>query len=463
MTRGRNEDKIVDLLLKVPQEVRDDLVHKILEEMKTGALGRVEVNDGPPHPDNPVAEIKWRQRRVFREFVPASRKQIRKALSSRQYPNLEGFIDGLRSARKESSLTNLRDAVMDLASYMTEIEPGSGELVLSRKAKEILVGDIQSGKSEAAMALVATAVDLGCRVTVVLAGTNDKLRNQTQARFDGDLIAVRPNLMSPTTTGDIVTYRENNKDSEFAWHQMKDNVRQFLEADGSNAVILVVKKHAKKIGAVHKLLGHIRHWGLLNDQPILVIDDESDQAGQNRKTECYDPEDESSDASSIHKSLVNMVAEFQTLYWGMTATAAGAVVLHPKDFLFPNQAHVLEPHEFYLSAYDVFIENSGMMVRPNQITDFSMPKFKEIVPYLQRTSSPPNSMVTAMVNYALSEPCITCSPGRTCLTKQARLPGQRLQADRRPKEVKLVDRAMEGNLTAECSQLEESTRLCWGC
>ena len=142
------------------------------------------------------------------------------------------------------------------------------------------MGDVQSGKSEAAEALTSAALDLGCRVVLVIAGTTDKLRNQTQRRFDADL--VDPSIPDdPTTCPDLSTYREGNIQSRRFWGQLRGNVKQFLKQT-VNSVILTVKKHPKVLEASRGPRIHIS-LGLLNDQ-LSGLDDESDQAGQNEKT-----------------------------------------------------------------------------------------------------------------------------------------------------------------------------------
>src|SRR5690242_2571772 len=54
--------------------------------------------------------------------------------------------------------------------------------------KGLVVGHVQSGKTANYTGLVCKAADAGYRVIIVLAGTLNSLRNQTQERIDADFI-----------------------------------------------------------------------------------------------------------------------------------------------------------------------------------------------------------------------------------------------------------------------------------
>src|SRR5690554_2386483 len=56
----------------------------------------------------------------------------------------------------------------------------------------LVVGHVQSGKTANMTGVIAKAVDVGYNMVVILAGLTNKLRQQTQRRFEADLISRIP-------------------------------------------------------------------------------------------------------------------------------------------------------------------------------------------------------------------------------------------------------------------------------
>ena len=103
--------------MTIPEEQRDSL-YEDEEVPAEGDPTEGRVPGGSNRPREPHSRLQYRQRREFRDFVPASRKQIRKSLSSRaRYSNMDAFIDRLKDKRKTSSLNNLRNSTMGLVNY----------------------------------------------------------------------------------------------------------------------------------------------------------------------------------------------------------------------------------------------------------------------------------------------------------------------------------------------------------
>lgn len=403
-------------LLECSEEARYELIQELLEDKSKQNNSQLpdtrgEVMSGSvfvippasPHhsPELPTTSIVWRRRDEFRNHIPHSRREIRNRLEVySKTETFDRFIDKLSGKRNASSINYLKNSTRDLVSYMTTIN-SSGQLELMKESRQLICGDVQSGKCEASESLAVSGIDLGCRVVVVIAGTTDKLRNQTQRRFDEDILSQNETIMSPTAEGDLITHRPDNNKSRTLWGHLRRSVNLHLK-DPKNSIILVVKKHQSVLEAIHELLSYIESRQLLNGQPILVIDDESDSATQNNVSDYYDGT-ANTEASAVHKSIVNIVNDFDSLYWGVSATVAASIFLHPKDPLFPSTAHVLDPHEFYLGAFDIFNTHVDQIVWPCEIKDFSLPnKRDEIIPFLKNQKSPPKSLVISVLNHGIS-------------------------------------------------------------
>ena len=174
------------------------------------------------------------------------------------------------------------------------------------RKKGLVVGYVQSGKTANYAAVIAKAVDAGYRMIIVLAGMHNNLRRQTQVRLDRDL-------------------------DKHRWVQLTDSDADFtsqanthsLVSGPSNKLIAVVKKNSHR-------LSHLRDWlracgSSLKSCPILIIDDEADQATPNSPTTA-NPQ------TAINK-LVREIWELvpQGTYVGYTATPFANVFMDPDD------------------------------------------------------------------------------------------------------------------------------------
>jgi len=138
------------------------------------------------------------------------------------------------------------------------------------QCRGLVVGYVQSGKTANFTAVAARAADVGYRLIIVLSGIHDSLRNQTQRRLDQELAGVGVDWI--TLTDESADFQEPTVADGF----------------GSTGTVLIV---AKKITPILKRLNQ---WfgkleGRLADIPVLLIDDEADQASINTRGNRRDP------------------------------------------------------------------------------------------------------------------------------------------------------------------------------
>jgi len=188
-------------------------------------------------------------------------------------------------------------------------------------SKGLVVGYVQSGKTANFTGVVSKAIDAGYRLIIVLTGTVDILREQTQRRFDMELVG-KENLLrnvhssDPTELAKVDYFTDADWEELFLEHGLlpssgghPDIIRltghhfdykslragitalEFEKAERSkplndksnlarsNTRLLIVKKN----GAVlDKLIKDLRKITTpLDEIPALLIDDESDQASVN--------------------------------------------------------------------------------------------------------------------------------------------------------------------------------------
>lgn len=217
------------------------------------------------------------------------------------------------------------------------------------RTQGLVVGYVQSGKTANFTAVTAKAVDAGYRLVIVLAGIHNSLRRQTQQRLEKELCQ-----SVPGTPGWLTLTKPDN-DGDF---RMGTFSAQVLH--GNQPMLAVVKKN----GAVLKrLLDWLPVADALSSIPVLIIDDEADQASVNtgsNQAEVTDPEEE---YSRINGRIRELMLRFKRVsYVAYTATPFANVFidhegidyrvqqdLYPKDFII-----ALDKPSTYVGASDLF-------------------------------------------------------------------------------------------------------------
>jgi len=223
------------------------------------------------------------------------------------------------------------------------------------QCRGLVVGYVQSGKTANFTAVAARAADVGYRLIIVLSGIHDSLRNQTQQRLQRELVDVGVNWIM--LTSDECDFQEP------------------LIADGFDAtgtVLIVAKKIAPILDRLDRWLQRLE--GRLRDVPVLVIDDEADQASintrGNRRDPSVDDEDDAAAAVSDAESPSRTNGLIRDLlrrcpratYLAYTATPFANILIDPDAFdhrvgedLFPKDFVIQLPRpEGYTGTEELF-------------------------------------------------------------------------------------------------------------
>lgn len=224
-----------------------------------------------------------------------------------------------------------------------------GETKQDEPVRGLVVGNVQSGKTANMGALMAMAADSGFNMFIILSGTIENLRRQTQERLFKDLrsdygnisweMIEQPSLMSTTQTQNL-HFEEDSRNRD----------RYFT-------VSLKVKSRLEKLIEWIQKDPHKQ-----KEMKILVIDDEADQAGIN--TNDVD-EDE---RRTINRLIINLVqnktkngeetlGQYKAMnYIGYTATPYANVLNEIKeDSLFPfDFIATLDVSNLYFGPQQIF-------------------------------------------------------------------------------------------------------------
>jgi len=406
-------EDFVKTLLGIPEGMRHQALEQAIAEAEKNALASTAEIQHEMDEHLPTDRLSWIQRRntdlshlpldehtkLANRIATHMKKGQSSFIPQTNFTTFGRLFDRICGKHGRDSAEELLESTSKmLASTLEEVED---RYEADPSVNGVAFGSIQSGKSGSMTGLTASYVDAGGKVIVLLAGLTDDLRNQTQSRFEKDLLHDNPHLFSPTTKRDLSTYRPGNDHSENLWYQTRAACLRHLRGDG-NALVIITKKNKDTLAATQTLLEYLQQHDLLGDQPILMIDDECDYASLNTRSELFDGKT-NLNASRIHESIVGIRTGFPTVFWGFTASPQAHVFQHPHDALAPNCLHVLNPHKHYLGPLDVFHDYRHLLVDPHLVNDVVLPsRGADAVQVLMDTNRPPKSLITAVLNYAVS-------------------------------------------------------------
>ena len=212
--------------------------------------------------------------------------------------------------------------------------------------KGLAVGRVQSGKTGNFIGVLAKAADAGYKMIIVLGGTTNTLRYQTQDRIQKDLIA----LGDPGWT-----WLTQAKCRDGSLEILPGDFGQVSPAAGEAVMV-----GQKSIGVIKKnavILRNLKAWikattpQAKSQCPVLIIDDECDQASVNSA----DPDSNPTTINRLIREIIGMLPK--VTYIGYTATPFANVFidpevegdLYPKDFIIS-----LPKSEFYFGPERIF-------------------------------------------------------------------------------------------------------------
>ncbi|MBD3574035.1 endonuclease [Brevundimonas diminuta] len=264
------------------------------------------------------------------------------------------------------------DGVTDRIAGLLEDPAKPGEW----DRRGMVVGHVQSGKTANYTGLICKAADAGYKLIVVIAGIHNNLRNQTQQRIDEGFVgrdsgkAKKPYIgvskFSSTRTPITLTNATSDFNSRIA-------DAAGMDIGSLNVpLVLVIKKNMHTLRNLTEWLrAHNIGWTKsLVDYPMLLIDDEADNASINTSAN----PDEATKINQKIRELLNLFN--RKCYVGYTATPFANIFIDPdtndemlKADLFPRNFIVtLDAPSNYFGASRIFQEETGgEFIRP--ITD----------------------------------------------------------------------------------------------
>ena len=246
----------------------------------------------------------------------------------------------------------------------------------------MVVGNVQSGKTSNYTGLITKAVDAGYKIIIVLAGLNNDLRSQTQKRIDKGFIGrdtrkkesydqtssrigagLLPGYVEPPVIA--VTSADAGGDFKKSVH---NNV---TITPGGDPIVAVVKKNVTPLSNLLNWFTGANNSGKIANIPLLLIDDEADNASIDTKavkriggTE-VDPDAAEQDPTKINgliRQILNCFA--QSAYVGYTATPFANIFIYPTD---ANNEETVFGEDLYPRSFIVNLHAPSNYIGPEKV------------------------------------------------------------------------------------------------
>ena len=245
----------------------------------------------------------------------------------------------------------------------------------------LVIGDVQSGKTSTYLGFMCKAADAGYKVFILLTGTIESLRKQTQERVEEGIIGIDmsdPNKGKRVGVGldnkELLATGFTSRDADFTGE--KDKITLCLKK--SNAVIFVIKKQKDVLEKLKKWLVTLNADPATGkiDSPMILIDDEADNASINTNKVKEDP-------TTINRLIRELASVFTiSNYVGFTATPYANVFIAPNNDdkmvqqdLFPENFIVSLPTPSnYIGSNRIFANDAEFKDQVNYIEDAGVEK-----------------------------------------------------------------------------------------
>lgn len=273
-----------------------------------------------------------------------------------------------RPASIISKIDEVSDRIVDLA--------GNPKSKGGLKRRGLVIGDVQSGKTANYIAVMNKAADVGFKVIILLTGTVESLRRQTQERVDEGFIG-RSSKEYLRRNGKTVQKGVGRKNaSRFATgftteaSDFKTATVRSMNASLKNMsepVVFVLKKNARTLqNLIDWLKDYNANSNGVIDLPLLLIDDEADNASINTRAD--------NDPTTINKSirkLLNLFSDWS--YIGVTATPFANI------FILPEKNEEMENEDLFPSDYIYALDAPTNYIGGNELFGDKAPYEKSLI------------------------------------------------------------------------------------
>ncbi|WP_255539464.1 Z1 domain-containing protein [Polynucleobacter sp. JS-Safj-400b-B2] len=212
----------------------------------------------------------------------------------------------------------------------------------------LVVGYVQSGKTMSFEMVISLARDNGYGLIIVLAGTKNNLRDQSEDRLKKDL-----------AIDDGENWYLYSNPAANSKSQIEGKIQAWKKNRAKKGVLITVLKHGGHIDKLTLLLDKLS----ISNVPSLIIDDESDQASLNTNAaKIRNGKLLPSEMSATYEKICALRAALpHHSYLQYTATPQANLLLAQTDLLNASFAELVTPGSAYKGGEAFFRKNSPLI------------------------------------------------------------------------------------------------------
>lgn len=297
--------------------------------------------------------------------------------------SLEFTVEFLRSKSDDPNGPSYDDLANGEGSVLHEAQRILGRCLppseLSGRETGLVVGYVQSGKTMSFETVISLARDNGYGMVILFAGTKKNLREQSEDRLTKDL---------GIDEGDNWYHFSNPAKGLIS--QIKDKIEAWRKRPTKKAILVTVLKQVDHLDNLATVLKKLP----LDGMPVLIIDDESDQASLNTQAAKIRTAKAAADARSTTYDRICVVRDMvpHHSFLQYTATPQANLLLAQTDLLNPSFAELVTPGGAYTGGKAFFKEN------PSLVIDIPV---REVPSKTNVVSAGPKSLVSALRYFVL--------------------------------------------------------------
>jgi hypothetical protein len=214
----------------------------------------------------------------------------------------------------------------------------------------MVIGDVQAGKTLNYSALINKACDMGYKLIIVLTGLTEDLRSQTQKRLDRDFVGQESisnrNGVNASAGNRIGVGVSRNSQTVMVLTDKNTDFKKprVLNIDeNQNQVLIVAKKNKAILEEINEWIRTQNSGGRKLKSPVLIIDDEADNASVNTAKANQEPR-------AINKAIREILTKCERVsYVAYTATPFANIFITPDDEVEANEMKDLFPEDFIIA------------------------------------------------------------------------------------------------------------------
>ena len=244
----------------------------------------------------------------------------------------------------------------------------------------LVMGSVQSGKTANYTGLIAKAIDAGYKFVVVLSGIHNDLRAQTQLRINDELLGYDMVQLEKTSVigsanrvgvGKVFPHQNGRAIQTLTTSDEKGDFKKSAVnglspiLDGNHTYVLIIKKH---VSVMKNLIDWLQKSPYainkkIRNVPMLLIDDECDQASINTsgKSETDDDGLETEDPTKTNSRIRSVLNTFdKSAYIGYTATPFANI------FIKSNEKHKNLGEDLFPKNFIISLKRPSSYVGPEE-------------------------------------------------------------------------------------------------